>query len=45
MGYETTWPVFLAILAAYICISLVIGGKKTYFEPHQADEPESEETK
>jgi hypothetical protein len=44
MGYETTWPVLLAIIAAYVAISLVIGGKKAYFEPHQ-DEPESEDKK
>jgi hypothetical protein len=44
MGYETTWPVFLAIVAAYVCISLVIGGKKTYFEPHE-DKPETEDSK
>jgi hypothetical protein len=44
MGYETTWPVLLAIIALYVAISLAIGGKKAYFEPHQ-EEPESEETK
>ncbi|HEY9775168.1 MAG TPA: hypothetical protein V6C81_15490 [Planktothrix sp.] len=42
-GFVTTWPLFLAILAGYIGISLVIGGKKAYFEPFDDEEkpPES----
>jgi len=44
MGYETTWPGLLAIIAAYIIISLLIGGKKTYFEQYQ-EKPEAEDNK
>jgi hypothetical protein len=34
-GYETTWPLFLGIIAVYVVVSLLIGGKKTYFEPYE----------
>jgi len=34
-GYETTWPVFLGIVALYIVVSLIIGARKAYFEPWQ----------
>ncbi len=44
MGYETTWPVFVAIIAFYLVISLVIGGKKAYFEQYQ-EKPDLEEQK
>ncbi len=33
MGYQTGPWLFLVILATYIILSLVIGGKKTYFDP------------
>jgi hypothetical protein len=41
-GYVTTWPLFLAILVGYIGISLVIGGRKAYFEPFDVEENAAE---
>jgi hypothetical protein len=32
-GFHTPWILFIGILAAYLAISLMIGGKKAYFEP------------
>ena len=42
--YITPVFLFLGIIATYTIISLVIGGKKTYFDPY-TDQPETEETK
>lgn len=42
-GFHTPWPLFLAIIAGYMVLSLfVLGGKKLYFEPYEekpADKP------
>lgn len=39
--FQTTWPLFLLILAGYVAVSLfVLGGKGVYFEPYIEKEEE-----
>ena len=42
--FQTTWPLFLGILAAYMILSLVIGAKSVYFDPFKAKEEAKPET-
>jgi hypothetical protein len=42
---STTWPIFLAIVAAYVVLSLMIGAKKAYFEPWDEPAGDSSEEK
>ena len=39
-SFQTTWPLFLAIIFGYLALSLFIGGKKVYFEPFEDKEEE-----
>lgn len=41
--FQTSWPLFLGIILAYLALSLVIGGKKVYFEPFEGKEEEKPE--
>lgn len=41
LGYHTEWVTFVAIVIGYLVLSLVIGGKKTYFD--RFEEPKEEE--
>jgi hypothetical protein len=42
---HTPWELFLGIIALYVVVSLVIGGKKAYFDPWQEPTPEKAEDK
>lgn len=42
--FQTSWPLFLGILTAYLLLSLAIGGKSVYFEPFNGKEESKPET-
>jgi hypothetical protein len=44
MENGTPWWLFLGIVASYVVLSLVIGGKKAYFEPFVEPPEEKEAT-
>ena len=42
--FQTPWPLFLGILAAYLLLSLAIGAKSVYFDKFNGKEEPKPET-